>query len=752
MAIIPEVGRRSLKFRVLITSMYVILAVLGVGMAYPFLMTVTASASTAMDYNRFSPMSRSLWSREDRFVRGVSAYFPEILRNSMEQFPHLFRSVPPEWSTWKSVGDDKKASDKFAQGYLKLADNPRQWAQVQLAAADYDQFVDRYPVDDTICTYDDRILAQYFREQYIAQVKRQPEARKLSRADTETQALKLLGDKWGIPFDSFFTIQAMRENQTPLDQHDYWPRDDGRAHDFLRLAQAYRERRFLPGGIKNKWRDVLESESSREVLGISGKGPVSIAEYNKALGTKYRSIDDIPYAPAPDSDRRLLKLWGKYTGGVMPVCEARPFPLKTVWLRYLGGSDGRKRIGLPEGGALTIVEYNKAFGTRYATLRNTPFPVTSSEPIKMQQSYEFFVQKQYPLRLMGLKVTPQLATAYRDFAKKSFFGNLPVCNRTLKTDYKSWDDIQLSAAMPRENDSLAGLWVRFVDTLPYSVKIPHSAEAAYQQFLVKRYGSVGEVNKRYGWNLGAIEDAQMPFDLAYTVSFVRNEHHLYLSSLTQNYKFVLYFLLLRGRAVMNTAILIALTLLAALTVNPLAAYGLSRFHMKHTPGIVLFMLATMAFPAAVSMIPGYLLMRDLHLLNTYAALILPGVANGMSIFLLKGFFDSLPPELYEAAALDGAPEWMVFTRITLPLSKPILAVIALGSFFAAYGSWEWALIVCQKPQMWTLAVWLYQFNSTYVLLPWAVMAAFVLASLPVFIVFLLCQNIIMRGIILPQMK
>ena len=244
----------------------------------------------------------------------------------------------------------------------------------------------------------------------------------------------------------------------------------------------------------------------------------------------------------------------------------------------------------------------------------------------------------------------------------------------------------------------------------------------------------------------------MPFDLACLVTFKENERPLFLSSLGANYRFVIDYLLLRGRAVLNTVVLVLLTLLAALTINPLAAYALSRFQMKQTPAIILFMLATMAFPAAVSIIPGYLLMRDLHILNSYWALVLPGIANGMSIFLLKGFFDSLPPELYEAATLDGAKEWQVFLRITLPLSKPILAVIALNSFIGAYNSWEWALVVCQNPKMWTMAVWLYQFNATWGTQPWAVMASFVIVSLPVFLMFILCQNIILRGIILLQMK
>ena len=208
----------------------------------------------------------------------------------------------------------------------------------------------------------------------------------------------------------------------------------------------------------------------------------------------------------------------------------------------------------------------------------------------------------------------------------------------------------------------------------------------------------------------------------------------------------------RGRAFLNTLILVLLTVLAHLTVNPLAAYALSRFHMRGTEKILLFLLATMAFPAAVTAIPGFLLVRDLGLLNTFAALVLPTVASGMSIFILKGFFDALPRELYEAAAIDGASEWLVFRKITLPMTTPILAVNALNSFLAAYNSWEWAFLVCQKESHWTLAVWMYQMSQQFAGQPWCVMAGFVLVSIPTAVVFLACQKVILRGIVLPSMK
>jgi len=138
------------------------------------------------------------------------------------------------------------------------------------------------------------------------------------------------------------------------------------------------------------------------------------------------------------------------------------------------------------------------------------------------------------------------------------------------------------------------------------------------------------------------------------------------------------------------------------------------------------------------------------MLNTFFALILPTAANGYSIFLLKGFFDGLPKELYEAAELDGASETQMFTRICLPMSTPVLAVIGLGAFTMAYGSFLWAFVVCQDKNMWTLMVWLQQMQS------WApqsmVYAALVLAAIPTLIVFIFAQDVIMRGIIIPMEK
>ena len=209
-------------------------------------------------------------------------------------------------------------------------------------------------------------------------------------------------------------------------------------------------------------------------------------------------------------------------------------------------------------------------------------------------------------------------------------------------------------------------------------------------------------------------------------------------------------MLYNGYAIRNTLIYCALAVGIALLINPMAAYALSRYKPPSQYKLLLLMMLTMAFPTMVLGIPNFLLLRDLHLLNTFAALVLPGAANGYMIFILKGFFDSLPRELYEAADLDGASEWTKFWSMTMNLSKPILAVIALRAFEIAYRNFMMALIIIPDQKMWTLMVWLFQLQS--ISHQAVVNAALVIAAIPPFIIFIFAQGVIMRGIVVPIEK
>ncbi len=232
--------------------------------------------------------------------------------------------------------------------------------------------------------------------------------------------------------------------------------------------------------------------------------------------------------------------------------------------------------------------------------------------------------------------------------------------------------------------------------------------------------------------------------------FRRHEGEIRREFLLRNYRTVLDYVLFHGRGILNTVIYCTLAVLLALLVNPLAAYALSRAKLRATSQILFFLMLTMAFPHMVTQIPVFILLRELGLLNTFAALLLPGMASGYSIFLLKGFFDSLPQELYESAQLDGAGEWTLFWQLTMRLSTPILSVIALQAFTVAYANFMYALLICQSPKMWTLMVWLYQLQQRSG--QGVVQASLVLAAIPTLVVFLACQRVLLRGIVVPVEK
>ena len=234
------------------------------------------------------------------------------------------------------------------------------------------------------------------------------------------------------------------------------------------------------------------------------------------------------------------------------------------------------------------------------------------------------------------------------------------------------------------------------------------------------------------------------------VEFEKSKSDLSWEFTTRNYRAVVDYMVFHGRGIINTVIYCSLAVLAALIVNPLAAYAMSRFGMPSSYKILLFLMLTMAFPPMVTQIPVFLMLRELNLLNTFAALLLPGLAHGYSIFLLKGFFDSQPRELYESAEIDGAREWTIFWHITMSLSKPILAVIALQAFTAAYSNFMFALLICQDERMWTLMVWLYELQQRSG--QGVIYASLIIAAIPTLIIFVFCQNIIMRGIVVPVEK
>lgn len=451
-----------------------------------------------------------------------------------------------------------------------------------------------------------------------------------------------------------------------------------------------------------------------------------ITAFNRRYETLYTSFTEVApfeYDLTHKSRRETAPLRQLYlefrrtlpAHDLMPILATDGF---VAWVeRHIGG----------------VEELNALLGTHYRSLNEVLFPSERPKDPRWRQLWDRYVRERFPL--LFVQVEGSWHRQWQEF---------------LYRRHGIREAGAFPATMPEDSRFFAD-WVLFVDTVvPAEAKRLVTVEGWWREWLRQKYGSLQRVNAVHGTSWTRWEEVYPPRAETDVLTFWRHKEEIRREFLTRNYRLVLDYILFHGRALWNTFVLVVMTVLGHLTVQPLAAYGLSRFNLPYAHKILLALLATMAFPAEVAMIPNFLLIKEMGLLNTYWALILPGLASGMGIFLLKGYFDSLPQELYEAAMLDGAGELRMFWNITVPLSMPILAVIALGSFTSAYGGFMWAFLVVQKPEMWTMMVFLWQLGrESY---PWVWMASLVIAALPTLLVFIFAQKIILRGIIVPTMK
>ncbi len=414
----------------------------------------------------------------------------------------------------------------------------------------------------------------------------------------------------------------------------------------------------------------------------------------------------------------------------------------------------------------TREKLNEALGTTFRSIQvvlppnlGISGPPASSSALA-REFLEFSAQRVPASR----KFAWDAAGFYRSvFLPRTLGGGIKEFNTRYGTRYTSFEEVPFSATVP---EVAADSWFLFVGRMlrPDLVELTEEGQArhaasglGHQEFL--RVAAKPEdvrvvtLDRRYAeWaeRLHGIADARIPQPALDSAAFSAERGFWKRLFLTQNFQHVLDALFFHGTPLRNTLILVGLTVGGALLVNPLAAYALSRFRMRQTYSLLLFFLATLAFPAEVTMIPVFLQLKELNLLNTFGALVLPTLANGFSIFMLKGFFDTLPRELYEAAEIDGASEWTMFWLIAMNLSRPILAVMALNAFVSAYGAFFYALILAPDPRMWTIMVYVYQLQQSAGT-P-IVYASLILTALPTLLVFILCQNVILRGIAVPTEK
>lgn len=203
----------------------------------------------------------------------------------------------------------------------------------------------------------------------------------------------------------------------------------------------------------------------------------------------------------------------------------------------------------------------------------------------------------------------------------------------------------------------------------------------------------------------------------------------------------------------NTIFITALSVLGHLLVTPMIAYSLSKIRWKGAKVISGLVMATMMIPISVTMIPMYKIYSALGWTNTYIPLILPTFfGKAFNIVIMRQFFNGVPNSLIEAAKIDGANEWQRYSRIALPLCKPVLTTVGIYAFLDAWGDYLAPLIYITKPDKYTLSLGLQQFMSEHSV-DWArLMAAAVIFVLPVVLCFAIFQKNFVQGIATSGLK
>jgi multiple sugar transport system permease protein len=183
-----------------------------------------------------------------------------------------------------------------------------------------------------------------------------------------------------------------------------------------------------------------------------------------------------------------------------------------------------------------------------------------------------------------------------------------------------------------------------------------------------------------------------------------------------------------------------------LIIDALAAYAYARMEFRGRKTLFALLLATLFMPGMMFLIPNFLTIYRFGLLNNYAGVIIPGLAGVFGVFFLRQFFETLPRDLEEAAAIDGASQLQIFTRVALPLARPALATLAIITFLASWNDFLWPLLILKDRALQTLPPGLATLQGAYTSEYGLMMAGAVIAALPVLVLYVLLQRYIVQSV------
>jgi multiple sugar transport system permease protein len=225
-----------------------------------------------------------------------------------------------------------------------------------------------------------------------------------------------------------------------------------------------------------------------------------------------------------------------------------------------------------------------------------------------------------------------------------------------------------------------------------------------------------------------------------TINFIPKDFTL------ENYKTIFIKQELFPRWLFNSVFVGVSVTLLNLLFNSMAGYALARLSFSGKKTLFVMILAILMIPGQVTMIPNYLILKELGWLNTYQGLIVPGMVNATFIFMMRQFFINFPKELEEAAELDGLGKFGTFFRIVLPMAVPALAAQAIFVFMGSWNDFMKPLIVMSDPELFTLPLGLNTFKGQYISYWNYIMAASMVFTLPVLIIYAFFNKYFMKGI------
>jgi multiple sugar transport system permease protein len=207
-----------------------------------------------------------------------------------------------------------------------------------------------------------------------------------------------------------------------------------------------------------------------------------------------------------------------------------------------------------------------------------------------------------------------------------------------------------------------------------------------------------------------------------------------------------------GRSFANSTFLALTITLISLLFNSMAGYAFAKMRFGGRDRLFAILIAALAIPVQISMLPLFLLLKWLGLVNTYWGVIIPGMASILGIFLVRQFMLSIPQDLLDAARIDGASEFRIYWSIVLPLARPVLVTLALFTFMNMWNDFMWPLIVLTDSDKYTLPVAIANLVGEHVMDVELMMAGSVLTVTPVLVLFLALQRYYIAGLTVGSVK